>query len=60
MLFTYYCKKSIVELDKRLLLNINKTKIKAQIVAVKDSTSAILNSITYSTAAISVYGVEPV
>jgi hypothetical protein len=34
--------------------------MEAQAVAVKDSTSAILNSVTYSTAAIPVYGVEPV
>jgi hypothetical protein len=60
MLFTYRHKKSVAELDKRLLFNINKTKIETQTVAIKDFIFTILNSVTYNTTAISVYRVEPV
>jgi hypothetical protein len=60
MLSTCRYKKSVAEPDERPLLNINKTKIEAQAVAVKDPIPAILDSVTYSTAAIPVYGVEPV
>jgi hypothetical protein len=60
MLSTRCREKSVAELDKRPLLDINKTEVEVQAVAVKDSILAILDSITYSTAAIPVYGVEPV
>jgi hypothetical protein len=52
--------KSVAEPDERPLLDIDETEVEAQAVAVEDPTPAILDSVTYGTAAIPVYGVEPV